>query len=76
VLETFDQQKSWNPSQAESRTRATHVGPAGDLNDHVEDGLGLIGEEGDVTGTHKIRISPAGSLGEVRCRWPKAQDGG
>ena len=24
------------------------VGPSGNLNDHVEDGLGLVGEEGDV----------------------------
>jgi len=24
------------------------VGPSGNLNDHVEDGLGIVGEEGDV----------------------------
>lgn len=37
--------------EAGVRGNSTHhlgVGPAGDLDDHVQDGAGLVGEEGDV----------------------------
>ena len=44
------------------------VGPSGYLNDHVEDGLGLIGEEGDVA-ARLARLSF--SCGQQKLIWQK-----
>ena len=61
---------SQRPSAPDTSRQPTHVGPAGDLDNHVEDGLGLIGEQGDVAKEdERVAVSSrrqAGSCSEGR----------